>query len=499
MSLPRTAPNELVYTHGYYAALSPGVIATALESRGLRAPDLQAPLCYFELGMGFGVSLLANAASFPHMRFFGNDFNPAHVAYARDLARDAGLGNVDVFEDGFEELLDRDLPAMDIIVMHGVYSWVSPALRQAIVRFVERRLKPGGVVYVSYNALPGWAPLLPLRELFHLHAAHVAAPDADAAGQLQGALDFIHALSACGQGYLQSHPAVQERLRHAQAEGPHYALHEYVGPDSHPLYFHQVASEFAPLGLAFAAPAVLAEQVDSACLSEGLRDLLASTPDPVLRETLRDYGLDRSFRRDLFVRGAAALSPADRAARLLEREWVLAVQREAVPQCAARDLVAQRLGEGALNDVLDALAAAPARVRDLLSRPALGGLDSAALHEALMLLASSDVVMPALPAALRAAARAPVQAFNAAVLARGGSDGTRHLVSGASGLAVEWSAPALWQIRAAQRHAGDPQAIAREMVDAMGGPEVQDFDAMAASAQRYLDRRAPLLRRLEVL
>lgn len=201
---------------------------------------------------------------------------------------------------------------MDCIVMHGVYSWVSPALRQAIVRFIERRLKPGGVVYVSYNTLPGWAPLLPLRELFHLHASRVADPGSGAAGRLQGALDFIGRLAACEGGYVQSHPAVAERLRHAQVEGPNYALHEYVGPDSHPLYFHQVAAEFEAAGLSFAAPALLAEQVDAACVPEELAALLQSTPDPVLRETLRDYGLNRAFRRDLFVRGGRRWRPPSR-------------------------------------------------------------------------------------------------------------------------------------------------------------------------------------------
>jgi len=463
MSLPRTAANPLVYTHGYYEILSPGVIAAALASRGLRAPDLQAPLCYFELGMGFGVSLLANAAAFPHMRFFGNDFHPAHVAHARGLARDAGLENVELFEDGFDVLPDRDLPMMDCIVMHGVYSWISPALRQSIVRFIERRLRPGGVVYVSYNALPGWAPLLPLRELFHLHAGRVAERSAgtDAAGQLQGALDFIQRLADCGEGgYLQAHPAVARRLAHARADGPHYALHEYVGPDSHPLYFHQVAQELAGAGLQFAVPALLAEQVDAACLPAELAALLASTHDPVLRETLRDYGLDRSFRRDLFVRGPEPLAPAEAERCLLDQEWILAVPRDAVPDGAALRLVSQWLGEAACGALLDAVCAAPVPLRAVMLQPPLAGVPARTVHDALMLLASSNAVMPALPAALRRGARASVQGFNAAVLERGGADGTRHLVCGASGLASEWTPETLRQLREALRHGG-PAGIAQ--------------------------------------
>jgi len=120
------------YTHGYYRMLSPTMIATAMELAGLCPPDLNEPLNYCELGMGFGVSLVAHAACFPLMQCYGNDFNPEHVRYARTLADDARLRNVKVLEDGFDELLTRDLPPMDFIVMHGIWSWISPRLREVI-------------------------------------------------------------------------------------------------------------------------------------------------------------------------------------------------------------------------------------------------------------------------------------------------------------------------------------------------------------------------------
>ena len=34
-----------------------------------------------------------------------------------------------------------------------------------ILDFIGRRLKSGGVFYISYNTLPGWGPFAPVRQL----------------------------------------------------------------------------------------------------------------------------------------------------------------------------------------------------------------------------------------------------------------------------------------------------------------------------------------------
>ncbi|MCL6646441.1 MAG: alpha/beta hydrolase, partial [Dehalococcoidia bacterium] len=43
--------------------------------------------------------------------------------------------------------------------MHGILSWVSKEARDAIVSLVRQRLQPDGLFYVSYNCMPGWAPI----------------------------------------------------------------------------------------------------------------------------------------------------------------------------------------------------------------------------------------------------------------------------------------------------------------------------------------------------
>src|SRR5207248_9974729 len=112
------------------------------------------------------------AASNPRAEVLAADFNPTHIASARGLANAAGLSNVEFREADFEELLhDSSLPDFDIICLHGVYSWISPQHRQTIVALIRRPLKPGGLVYVSYDAMPGWAGIAPLRRVLVQHAA----------------------------------------------------------------------------------------------------------------------------------------------------------------------------------------------------------------------------------------------------------------------------------------------------------------------------------------
>ena len=51
--------------------------------------------------------------------------------------------------------LDDSFGRFDYIIAHGVYSWVPPAVGQALLELCGRRLTDNGVALVSYNAYPG--------------------------------------------------------------------------------------------------------------------------------------------------------------------------------------------------------------------------------------------------------------------------------------------------------------------------------------------------------
>ena len=76
-----------------------------------------------------------------------------------------GIANLNFHTADFATAAGMDLPGFDYIVAHGVYSWVNVESKAALRAFIDRHLKPGGLVYISYNAIPGRANDLPFQRL----------------------------------------------------------------------------------------------------------------------------------------------------------------------------------------------------------------------------------------------------------------------------------------------------------------------------------------------
>ena len=194
---------EIAYTRHFLGELDPLRFGFAALAAGVKPPPVDQPFTYFELGCGHGFSTNLMAPANPDGRFFANDFNPSHVFGARSLAARAGLTNVTFFEESFDELAGLDLPELDYVALHGIYSWISARNRRLIVDFIRRRLKPGGMVYVSYNSLPGSAQTAPLRRLLTEHASRQTEP---LARRIVGALDFATRLKEAGAGFFAGNP-----------------------------------------------------------------------------------------------------------------------------------------------------------------------------------------------------------------------------------------------------------------------------------------------------
>ena len=178
---------ELEYTYGYYRELCPSLLRLACLSNGIAPPSTKS-LRYLELGFGQGLTINIHAAAIDG-DFWGTDFNPSQVAHARALAEASGSG-AKLFDDAFAEFAARsDLPEFDIIGLHGVWSWISDENSRVIVDLIRRKLRAGGIVYLSYNSLPGWAASMPLRHLMKLHA-DVASEASGMVAKLDGAMAF---------------------------------------------------------------------------------------------------------------------------------------------------------------------------------------------------------------------------------------------------------------------------------------------------------------------
>lgn len=412
--------SDIDYTHGYYRELNPAHLRFALLAKGLRSPDPDAEgFAYCELGFGQGVSLTIHAAANPGGTFLGTDFNPAHAVGARELADRSGVTNLTLHDDSFAELLARSegggMPQFDMIVLHGILSWISPENRGTIVAFIRRTLKPGGVVYVSYNALPGWAAMMPLRELMTLHAG---ADAGEITARIGRSLDFAKKVQEGGSGYFGTNPQVGPRLERLQGMSRNYLAHEYFNRDWVPMYHADVAREFSQAKLAFAATATLSEQVDVVNFNAKGLELLRQTTDPALKETLKDYLVNQQFRRDLYVRGAIRLPGVEQIRQVRATRFALVVPRDTVPTSITFPVGKVDMKQEIYAPILDQLAQGPATFGDLVDRAGITSMPFSALLQAMVILCSQNWVAPCRSAAGDAGRAVVTARFNRFALDR---------------------------------------------------------------------------------
>jgi SAM-dependent methyltransferase len=301
---------DVPYTSKFYPWLAPEHLRYAAAIRGFATRPLDGGFDYCELGCGHGLTTNILAAANPDGHFHAVDLNPLHIANGRRQAADAGLTNVAFWERRFSDLPGLDgLPDFDIVALHGVYSWVPDAERQHIREFLRRKLKPGGTAYVSYNAMPGWAPYLPLRRLMVEHAARI---DGDREAKARAAVAALKRLADLKAGYFRRHPAAVAFAEKTQRHSIRYAVHEYFNPTFDHFFFADMVRDMGEAGLTFAGDASLRGNYPHLTLTKPLRDALAAlAADPVDYETKKDFLLNTGFRRDVYVKDLRPLA-ADR-------------------------------------------------------------------------------------------------------------------------------------------------------------------------------------------
>lgn len=404
---------DVGYTHGYYRELSPAALRFVTLLGGLEAPDLERPFEYYELGCGNGLSSVLHAATHPHGRFTGVDFNPTHIHNAQRLARDAGVGNLRFLEKSFAELLDAELPDAEVIALHGVWTWVGDEHRRQIVEFIRRRLKPGGIVYLSYNSLPGLSQVAPLQRLLTEHSALGAG---DSVERLRRALDFAQRLESAGAGYFRANPLAKARLDTLARQDPRYLVHEYGNANWSLFYHADVAQELAGAKLVYAGSTEYLDNFNQFVFSPEMAALVADVRDRTAVETIKDYARNQVFRRDVYTRGAPRAGARELDALLGRTRFALARPRAACKLARATPAGEVTLQEEAYAPVLDALQRSPLTFDQLGQAPETQRLDRNRLRQAVFGMAALGNVMPALPAEGEDARRAATARFNQAAL-----------------------------------------------------------------------------------
>jgi SAM-dependent methyltransferase len=476
----------------------------ALLRSGLVPPDVETAC---ELGFGQGVSANIHAAAMP-ARWYGTDFSPTHVAHARRLAA-ASSADVVLSDEAFTDFTRRpDLPDFDFIGLHGTWTWISDDDRAAIVDFVRRKLRVGGVLYVSYNTLPGWATFTPLRALMAEHAERVGTRAQSGVDRLTGALDFIDTLLAANPAYARANPQVADVFKQMKAKDKAYLAHELMTRHWVPMDFGTMAKWLEPAKVSFACSANLIEHFDAVNLTTEQRECLAKIPDVQLRESARDFMANQQFRRDYWVKGASRLTAPEQIERLRAERFILVTPRADVPLKLRGATLQAQIYEPILDFLADHVAREAGEIEQGLAGK---GIALNIMIEALILLVGMGHLALAQPEGVSAAVRERTDKLNAHLLAaaRSRRDTTVLASPIAGGVVGVHRFQQLFLLALREGH-GTPAEWAqfacrllerqgeRMVKDGAALPPEQFLAEMTGHATRFADRELPILRALQV-
>jgi SAM-dependent methyltransferase len=291
---------DIPYPSNFYSYQTPASLDYVAAINGIAPPVPSAtPFTYLDLGCGDGFTIVLLAAAYPQCRFIGVDINPEHIAIGTALAQAGGVDNVRLIEGGFEDWRALDLPDCDYITMHGVYAWISEAARGAVLDLLVARLKPGGLLYVSYNAYPGWGAVAPLRQLLLDYASSLAG---DKLANVAATIRHLQLLRDKGAAYFKENPSAGAMLDDLAGKDIRYVAHEIFVPHWSPQSFSAVARRMREAGLAFVGSASLGQNYPRPSVSIEFLPLLLKEKDRERAELYRDYINNSFFRRDIFAK-----------------------------------------------------------------------------------------------------------------------------------------------------------------------------------------------------
>ena len=501
---------DIGYIFGYYPELNPLRARLAFLNAGL-VPPSHGTHC--ELGYGQGISVNIHAAA-SGSAWYATDFNPAQAGFAQSLVRASGA-NAQLTDEAFADFCQRtDLPEFDSIGLHGIWSWISDANRAVIVDFIRRKLKVGGVLYVSYNTQPGWAAKLPMRDLLAEHAEVMGVGGQGIVSRVNGALDFADKLFATNPAYAKANPLVLDWLKAIKGQSRNYLAHEFFNRDWHPMPFSQMARWLAPAKMSYACSAHYLDHIDTLNLSAEQQALVKEIPDAMFRQTVRDFMVNQQFRRDYWVKGARQLNSQAQAEAFRSQKIVLVRPRVDVSlkiTCAIGEATMQ---ESVYGPLLDTLSDHQARTLGQIEQSITDkGVVLAQLTQAVMMLVGSGVLAAVQDDTTIAKARTSTDRLNAHLIdtARS-SDDISYLASPVSGggfsvnrfqqlflLAISQgkSQPAEWAQVAWQILAAQGQNIVSEG-RALETPE-ENRAELIRQANTFAEKQLPILKALQIV
>jgi SAM-dependent methyltransferase/methyltransferase-like protein len=297
-----TPYDQVIYPNQCHSQTHPDRLAVIGELFGMR-PAAPQQCRMLELGCGDGTNLLPLAYCFPDSRFVGVDLAPTMIAEGQKAIASLGLKNVEL------HCLDiASFPRIgenfDYVVAHGIYSWVTPEVREALLAICSARLKEQGIAYVSYNCFPGGHIRRMAREIMRFHVRGETEPQK----RLEQAVAVTRFIANSLEKPDAYRKVFHEQLEQIQRYGPGYLFHDDLAEINDPVYFVEFMSKAARHKLQYLSEADFFEMQEHTFSAEARQALGVMMESRVTFEQYLDFVKCRRFRQTLLCHSTEQLS-----------------------------------------------------------------------------------------------------------------------------------------------------------------------------------------------
>jgi methyltransferase-like protein/cyclopropane fatty-acyl-phospholipid synthase-like methyltransferase len=295
----QTSYDVVPYLSKPYPQSHPDRLATVATLAGLRPVPVVSSRV-LELGCAAGGNLIPMAVALPGASFVGIDLSSKQIEEGQKAVAHLSLKNIELRRQDIKEI-GPDTGTFDYIIVHGVFSWVPPEVQDKILEVCGTRLAPDGVVYLSYNTLPGWRTRGIVRDLMTYHSRQFLDPR-DKVSQAKALLEFVvKTLESQQTPYAN---LLRDELKLVQSVSDWYLFHDHLEDQNLPLYFHEFVARASAYGLRYLGEAeahTMAPRSFTPAVQEVLQRI---SPDILRLEQYMDFLRNRMFRQTLLCHGS---------------------------------------------------------------------------------------------------------------------------------------------------------------------------------------------------
>jgi cyclopropane fatty-acyl-phospholipid synthase-like methyltransferase len=315
-----SAYDQVSYINSPYAQTHPSRLFVMARLAGLDPPAVET--CrVLEIGASEGENLTGMAVVLPSAEFLGIELAEVPVARGQKTIADLALGNVRLRQMNLLDV-DEGLGKFDYIIVHGMYSWTPPVVRDKILAVARAHLTAQGVAFVSYNTLPAGHVRKMMREMMLYHIGGETDPGA----RLEKARELLRLLQMGRPEASALETAVAAQATELLGRTDSALYHDDLSEVYEPVYFHEFAAHAARHNLQYMGEASLPDSMPRNLKAEAIERIREIAGDDRLAgQQYFDFARTKKFRQTLLCHAENTLSEGNAegcyaSAGALERE-----------------------------------------------------------------------------------------------------------------------------------------------------------------------------------